>query len=129
MTARIEGRTTDAPAPAGPYSQSVRVANIVSCAGQAGFTPAGELVEGVTAQTRQTFENLRAAIAAAGASFDDVAHVRVYLTDPSQFAEMNAVYESYFSQPYPARTTVYVTLPAGLLVEIDLMAVVAPSVV
>jgi 2-iminobutanoate/2-iminopropanoate deaminase len=122
-TARIAGLTPHAPAPAGPYSQAVRIGSIISCAGQAGLTPAGELVDGVAGQTRQALDNLAAALASCDASLDDVAHVRVYLTDPAQFAEMNEVYAATFSEPYPARTTVYVTLPAGLLVEIDVMAV------
>ena len=123
MNKRIQGSTTDAPPQAGPYSQSVRIGDIVACAGQAGFTPAGELLEGVPAQTRQTLKNIEATLAAVGSNLGEVAHVRVYLTDPSQFAEMNTEYEAFFSAPYPARTTVYVTLPDGLLVEIDAMAV------
>ena len=94
MNKRIQGSTTDAPPQAGPYSQSVRIGNIVACAGQAGFTPAGELLDGVPAQTRQTLKNIEATLAAVGSNLDEVAHVRVYLTDPSQFAEMNAEYES-----------------------------------
>ncbi|MDQ2662110.1 MAG: RidA family protein [Actinomycetota bacterium] len=123
MTARIAGSTTDAPPQAGPYSQSVRIGDIVTCAGQAGFTPDGELVDGVAEQTAQTLRNIAATLAAVGATMDEVAHVRVYLTEVSQFAEMNAVYETFFTAPYPARTTVYVTLPPGLLVEIDAIAV------
>ncbi len=122
MTSRIEGRTADAPQPAGPYSQAVRIGSTVACAGQAGFTPAGELVQGVGPQTRQTLANIGAALASVGSSPDEVVHVRVYLTDVSQFAEMNAEYEKFFTAPYPARTTVYVTLPPGLLVEIDALA-------
>ena len=123
MTARIQGTTPDAPPQAGPYSQSVRIGDTVACAGQAGFTPDGVLVEGVAEQTAQTLRNIRATLAAVGATMDEVAHVRVYLTDVDQFAEMNAVYETFFDAPYPARTTVYVTLPPGLLVEIDALAV------
>lgn len=123
MNERIPGVTTDAPPQAGPYSQSVRIGDIVACAGQAGFTPAGELLEGVPAQTRQALRNIEATLAAVGSNLDQVAHVHVYLTDPSQFEEMNAEYETFFKAPYPARTTVYVTLPQGLLVEIDAMAV------
>lgn len=119
---RREGRTADAPAPAGPYSQSVRVGGLVACAGQAGITPDGVLVEGVAAQTRQALSNIAASLAAVGASQADVAHVRVYLTDPEQFAEMNEVYTEFFAPPYPARTTVYVGLPAGMLVEVDAIA-------
>lgn len=123
MTYRIEGRTPDAPPPAGPYSQAVRIGTTVAAAGQAGFAPDGTLAEGVAAQTRRTLDNLVATLASCGATPGDVVHMRVYLTDPSQFAEMNAEYESYFEAPYPARTTVYVGLPPGLLVEIDALAV------
>lgn len=123
MNRRIEGRTTDAPPPAGPYSQAVRIGTTVAAAGQAGFLPDGTLAEGVAAQTRRTLDNLVATLASCGATPGDVVHMRVYLTDPSQFAEMNAEYASYFEAPYPARTTVYVGLPPGLLVEIDALAV------
>jgi 2-iminobutanoate/2-iminopropanoate deaminase len=123
MSVRIQGVTDQAPPQAGPYSQSVRIGDTVACAGQAGYTPAGELVEGVAEQTAQTLRNIEATLAAVGATLDEVVHVRVYLTEVSQFAEMNAVYETFFTAPYPARTTVYVTLPPGLLVEIDALAV------
>lgn len=122
MTTRTEGRTPDAPQPAGPYSQAVRIGSTVACAGQAGYTPAGELVEGVGPQTRQALANIQAALASVGSSLDEVVHVRVYLTEVGQFAQMNSEYEKFFSAPYPARTTVYVTLPEGLLVEIDALA-------
>ncbi len=126
-TRRIAGRTPDLPAPAGPYSPSVRIGDLIACAGQAGFTADGTLVEGVAAQTRQALTNLALALKGSGASLGDVLHVRVYLTDPAQFAEMNSAYESFFEAPYPARTTVTVTLPEGLLVEIDALAAAAAS--
>lgn len=118
----IVGSTSDAPAPAGPYSQSVRIGSLIMCSGQAGFLPDGTLVEGVEGQTRQTFRNLLAALAAAGGSSERIGHVRVYLTDTEHFAVLNDVYREFFTEPYPARTTVYVGLPAGLLVEADLIA-------
>lgn len=126
MTRRIQGSTPDAPPQAGPYSQSVRIGDVVAAAGQAGFRPDGTLVEGVGEQTAQALRNIAATLGAVGASLGDVLHVRVYLTHPDQFAEMNAVYGAFFDEPYPARTTVYVTLPEGLLVEIDALAA-APS--
>jgi len=125
MTARIAGRTADAPAPAGPYSQSARIGRVVAAAGQGGFTPEGVLLEGVSAQTEQALRNIAASLAAVGAGLGDVIHVRVYLTQPSHFEEMNAVYESFFDSPFAARTTVFVTLAADLLVEIDALAVVS----
>ena len=120
---RIAGRSDLSPAPAGPYSPSARIGSIVAGSGQAGLTQAGDLVDGLGAQTRQAFTNLLESLAANGATSDDVISVRVFLTDPGQFGEMNEVYREFFTEPYPARTTVYVGLPAGLLVEIDALAV------
>jgi 2-iminobutanoate/2-iminopropanoate deaminase len=121
---RVPARTDKAPKPAGPYSQAVRIDNIVAAAGQAGITPTGDVVEGVGAQTKQALANIAAALEAAGASMADVVSYRVFLTDTSQFEEMNAAYAEAVGEPYPARTTVYVGLPPGLLVEIDALAVV-----
>jgi 2-iminobutanoate/2-iminopropanoate deaminase len=123
---RTEGRTAEAPAPAGPYSQSVRIGSIVAAAGQGGADPTtGELVgPGVSEQSRQALANVAAVLAASGASLDDVIRVGVFLTDTDDFAAMNDVYRSVFSEPYPARTTVYVGLPDGMKVEVDAIAVV-----
>jgi|SoiMetStandDraft_5_1073268.scaffolds.fasta_scaffold60399_2 2-iminobutanoate/2-iminopropanoate deaminase len=116
--------TDQAPQPAGPYSQNARVGAVVQAAGQVGLRPDGTLLEGVGDQTRQALRNVLAVLEAAGARESDIISVRVFLTDVSHFQEMNAAYETAFSQPPPARTTVYVGLPAGLLVEIDALAVV-----
>ena len=124
---RTEGRTDAAPAPAGPYSQSVRIRAVVAAAGQVGSTPDGTVVDGVGPQTRQALANVAKVLEASGASMDDVISMRVFLTDPSQFDEMNQVYADAFRAPYPTRTTVYVGLPEGLLVEIDALAVVEPT--
>lgn len=116
-----------APATAGPYSHAVRIGPFVHTAGQVGVDPATRQArEGVEAQTRQALDNLRAALAAAGASMDDVLRVGVYLTRAEDFAAMNAVYREFFDAPYPARSTVYVGLNPGLLVEIDALAVLQP---
>ena len=124
---RTEGRTDGAPSPAGPYSQSVRIGDIVAAAGQVGITPEGVVVDGVGPQTRQALTNVASVLAASGASMDDAITVRVFLTDTSHFDEMNAVYADAFNPPYPTRTTVYVGLPEGLLVEIDALAVVGTA--
>jgi 2-iminobutanoate/2-iminopropanoate deaminase len=123
---RAQGRTAEAPAPAGPYSQSVRIGSIVAAAGQGGADPAtGELVgPGVAEQARQALANIAAVLAACGASLDDVIRVGVFLTDTQDFAALNDVYRSVFSEPHPARTTVYVGLPDGMKVEVDAIAVV-----
>jgi reactive intermediate/imine deaminase len=104
----------------------VRIGSIVAAAGQGGADPAtGELVgPGVAEQARQALANIAAVLAACGASLDDVIRVGVFLTDTEDFAALNDVYRSVFSEPYPARTTVYVGLPDGMKVEIDAIAVV-----
>lgn len=121
-------------APPAKFSHGVRKGNILQVAGQVGFlphvdgrppTPAGPTLG---EQTLQTLENVRAVLEAGGASWDDVMMMRVYLTDTGHFAEMNELYNAYFekqglTQPPSARTTVYVGLPGGLLIEIDALAV------
>lgn len=108
-----------------PLSMGIRKGNIVQVAGQIPAEPAtGEIVGGTVAeQTRQSMRNVGAVLAAAGATMDDVVMVRVYLTDTDHFAEMNAAYAEFLVEPFPARTTVYVGLPPGILVEIDALAV------
>ena len=129
MNRRIEGRTTEAPSPAGPYSQSARIGSIVAASGQGGAGPDGTLSDDIATQTRQALLNVSASLAASGVALDDVIHVRVYLAEREHFAAMNAVYQEAFSAPFPARTTVYVGLPDGLLIEIDALAVSDPAVI
>ena len=115
-----------APAAIGPYSQAVRAGNTVYCSGQIPLDPAtGELVEGdISAQARRAFDNLKAVCEAAGGSFDDIVRVGLYLTDLSQFSQVNAVMAEYFSQPYPARSTIEVSaLPRGAAFEVDAIGV------
>jgi len=119
-------RTADAPAAIGPYSQATRCGNTVFLSGQIPLDPAtGELVAGdLAAQARRSFDNLRAVCQAAGGSLDDVARVGLYLTDLSQFAVVNAVMAEYFSEPYPARSTIEVSaLPKGAQFEVDAVMV------
>lgn len=117
--------TENAPKPAAAYAPGSRKGNILQVAGQVGLDPkTGEVAgSGVGEQARQAFRNVEAILEAAGASFDDVVMVRVYLTDTAHFAEFNEVYNQLVKEPYAARTTVYVGLPPGLLVEIDALAV------
>jgi 2-iminobutanoate/2-iminopropanoate deaminase len=121
---RQSASTDQAPPPAGPYSQSVRAGGVVVCAGQAGLTPDGVMLHGIAAQTEQCLANVLAALAASGATEQDVVKVTVYLTDVGHFDAMNEVYARTFTEPCPVRTTVYVTLPQGMLIEVDAMAVV-----
>ncbi len=122
---RTKTSTESAPAPIAPYSQAVRIGNTIAVAGQAGVDPTNAKIVSpdVAAQTIQTFKNIEAILHAAAATLDDVIRVDVYLADLADFAEMNAEYEKVFTPPYPARTTVGVGLPAGLKVEITVLAV------
>jgi 2-iminobutanoate/2-iminopropanoate deaminase len=122
---REAGVTPDAPAPIGPYSQSVRIGRLVHAAGQGADDPATGRLAGadIESQTRQCLRNLEAVLAASGATLDDVLRVGVFLAHRSDFEGMNAVYRTLFGDPPPARTTVYVGLPGELRVEIDALAV------
>jgi reactive intermediate/imine deaminase len=122
---RQEVCTDRAPAAVGPYSQAVRVGDLVFCSGQIPLDPAaGTLVaEEFAAQARRVLDNLSAVLAAAGCSMADVVRTTIYLTDLADFAALNEIYAGYFQRPFPARSTVQVTaLPRGARVEIDAMA-------
>jgi len=117
--------TAGAPKAIGPYSQAVRAGQLLFASGQIPTDPAtGAIVEGdVAAQTRRVFDNLAAVLEAANLSFADVVRTTVFLADMNDFAAMNEVYGTYFSEPYPARATVQVArLPRDARVEIDLIA-------
>jgi 2-iminobutanoate/2-iminopropanoate deaminase len=122
---RDAGVTADAPAPIGPYSQSVRIARFVHAAGQGANDPATGRLAGadIETQTRQCLRNLEAVLTASGATLDDVLRVGVFLAHRSDFEGMNAVYSTVFCDPPPARTTIYVGLPGELRVEVDALAV------
>jgi 2-iminobutanoate/2-iminopropanoate deaminase len=122
---KIAIRTAAAPAPVASYSQAVRKGNLLQVAGQGPVDPATGAYAGSTIaeQTRQVLRNIEAILAAAGASFDDVMMMRVYLARAEDFAGMNEVYREFVGEPFPGRTTVYVGLPEGMLVEIDALAV------
>ncbi|GAB1515943.1 RidA family protein [Actinophytocola sp. KF-1] len=111
--------------PTVPLTHGIRKGNILQVAGQVAFDPSTNEIVGdtVTEQTRQVMQNVRRVLEAGGATLDDVVMCRVYLTDTAHFGEMNDAYREFFEESFPARTTVYVGLPEGLLVEIDAMAV------
>ncbi len=114
-----------APAAIGPYSQAIWSGDQLYCSGQTPIDPAtGRLIAGdVQAQTLRVFDNLQAVLVEAGLSMDDVIKCNVYLTSMQDFPAMNAAYQSRFSPPFPARTTVAVAgLPLGAQVEIELIA-------
>lgn len=114
-----------APRAIGPYSQAVRVGDLLFLSGQVPLDPStGNMVEGdITAQTRRVMDNLAAVLHSAGLSFAHVARTTIFLADMSDFAKVNEVYGSYFSEPFPARATVQVArLPKDARVEIDAVA-------
>ena len=121
----IEAIRSDAlPPPVGPFSPAVRSGDFIFFSGQVGQDPAtGKLVEGgIEAEARQLFRNLATLLEAAGRSFGDVVRAGVFLTDITDFAEVNAIYAGQFEPPFPARTTVAVAaLPLGARIEIELL--------
>lgn len=122
--AKQEIKTDAAPAAMGPYSQGVRSGDFVFVAGQLGIDPAtGSLVAGgIAEQGAQVLENVKTILAAAGASMDDVVKSTVHVVDLAQFGEFNAVYETFFNEPRPVRTTVASGLVGEFLVEVDVVA-------
>ncbi len=118
--------TTDrAPAAIGPYSQGIRAGSLVITSGQLPIDLAtGLFPEGIEAQTRQSLQNCQAVLQAAGADMNDVIKTTVFLSDMNNFADMNSVYASFFTEGCPARSAVEVArLPKDALVEIECIAV------
>jgi 2-iminobutanoate/2-iminopropanoate deaminase len=116
----------DAPKAIGPYSPAIRAGQLLFVSGQIPTDPAtGHIVAGdVAAQTTRVLDNVGALLTAAGRSFADVVRTTVFLADMNDFAAMNEVYGTYFTEPYPARATVQVArLPKDARVEIDVIAV------
>ncbi|MDT7884812.1 MAG: RidA family protein [Thermoflexus sp.] len=117
--------TEKAPPAVGPYSQAIRVGNLIFTAGQLGLVPETRQLAGpdIESQTRQALENLRAILEAAGSCLRHVVKTTVFLVDLSEWPRMNAVYAEFFPQMPPARSAVGVTaLPMGARVEIEAVA-------
>lgn len=117
--------TTKAPGAIGPYSQAIDAGSFVFISGQIPVDPAtGNIPEGITAQTTQSLSNVKAILAEAGLSVDNVVKTTVFLADMNDFAAMNAVYAEVFTAPFPARSAVAVReLPKQVLVEVEVIAV------
>ena len=118
--------TDKAPAAIGPYSQGMKVGNLIITSGQIGVDPAtGAFPEGIEAQTRQSLTNCKNVLEAAGATLNDVIKTTVFLSDMNNFAAMNGVYATFFEGAPPARSAVQVArLPKDAMVEIECIAVV-----
>jgi 2-iminobutanoate/2-iminopropanoate deaminase len=109
--------------PQNPYSPVVVSGDLVVTAGQVAHDESGQLAaDDIAGQCRRTLENVRTCLRAAGCELTDVIKVTAFLADLGDFAAYNDVYRQYFHEPYPARTTVGVTLPPGILVEIEALA-------
>ncbi len=123
MKSKVE--TDKAPQATGPFSQAVVEGNLVYTSGQVHVTPDGKLLKGtVEEQTHQVMKNLRGILEAAEVSFNNVVKATVYVTDMSNYGKINEVYETYFSEPFPAREVVCVKeLPLKANLEISLIAI------
>ena len=114
--------------PKGIYSPAIVASGTIAyISGQGPIDPqTGEFQLGSFAQqARLTFDNVTTLLEAAGTSWKNVVKVGVFLADLKDFSEMNDIYETYLTQPYPARTTVQAGLPTGMLIEVDCMAIVS----
>jgi 2-iminobutanoate/2-iminopropanoate deaminase len=113
--------TNKAPAAIGPYSQAIKVGNLLFTSGQIPIDPAtGNIPKGVEAQAEQALTNVKNLIEAAGASIDNVVKTVVFIKDMNDFAAINAIYAKYFTEPFPARSCVEVArLPKDVLLEVE----------
>lgn len=116
--------TTNAPGAIGPYSQAIDAGAFLFVSGQIPVNPAtGQIPEGIAPQTAQSIANIKAILAQAGLSIDNVVKTTVFLADMNDFGAMNAVYAENFTAPFPARSAVAVKdLPKQVLVEIEVIA-------
>jgi 2-iminobutanoate/2-iminopropanoate deaminase len=113
------------PAAVGPYNHAVRVGDLLFCAGQIPISPAdGSLISGdIKAQTERVLENVKAILDDQKLTFANVVKSTVFLTDLANFAGMNEIYAKYFTENFPARSTIQVAaLPKGASVEIEVVA-------
>lgn len=118
-------RTESAPAPIGPYNQAIQYGDMLFVSGQIAMDPnTGELIQGdIQTQTHMVMKNLKAVLNAAGMDFSNIIKSSIFLMDMGQFAQVNEVYGSYFTDNPPARETVQVSgLPKGVNVEISVVA-------
>ncbi|MDB5007172.1 MAG: yabJ 2 [Mucilaginibacter sp.] len=118
--------TQNAPAPIGPYSQAIIAGNLVFVSGQVAINPLnGELVmDDIKIETTQVMENIKAILTAAGIDFNNIVKTSIFLTDMQNFAQVNEVYGTYFTDDFPARETIQVAgLPKNVNVEISVTAI------
>lgn len=127
MSTRTVIHSDEAPKAIGPYSQAIAVNGMLFCAGQTPIDPAtGNLVPGgIEEQTHQALKNVGAVLRAAGSDYSKVIKTTVFLKNMNEFAAMNAIYATYFTDAPPARSTVEVArLPKDCLVEVEAIALI-----
>jgi reactive intermediate/imine deaminase len=117
--------TPHAPSAIGTYSQAVRCGDTIYLSSQIGLDPVTmQLAEGIDAQVKRVFDNLKAVAEAAGGSLDDAAKLTIYLIDLAHFAKVNEIMAAYFNEPYPARAAIGVaSLPRAASIEADAILV------
>lgn len=116
--------TKKAPGAIGPYSQAVQIGDLVYTSGQIPVNPETGLVsDDIKEQTRQSLENVKAILEAAGTSMEKVFKTTVFIKDMNDFAQVNEVYGQFFVEPFPARSCVEVArLPKDVKIEIEVIA-------
>jgi len=116
--------TTNAPAAIGPYSQGVKIGNLIFTSGQLPLDPqSGELVADIEGATKQSLDNVKAILESAGSSMNKIVKIVVFLRDMNDFVAMNTVYATYFPSNPPARSAVQVArLPKDAILEIEAIA-------
>lgn len=120
-------QSADAPAAIGPYSQAIRIGDTLYMSGQIPLDPKSMQIvdEGIEAQAKQVFANLRAVAAAAGATLNDIVKLTILMTDLGEFAKVNDIMAAHFDAPYPARATYQVAaLPRGARIEVEAVLIV-----
>ncbi len=122
---KTEIKTNNAPAAIGPYSQGIMVDGLLFVSGQIPIDPATGYVvdDNADIQTKQVMENIMAVLKEAQMDMSNIIKATIYLADMDDFSDVNKVYQSYLSEPYPARATIEVSrLPKGVDVEIEVIA-------
>lgn len=119
-------QTDSVPKAIGPYSQGIRMGNMLFCSGQISIDPKSNEVKlgSIEEQAHQVLKNVGQLLEAGGCQYSDVVKTTIFLVSMSDFAKVNEIYGQYFKAPYPARSTVAVKeLPKGVQVEIEVLAV------
>lgn len=116
-------QTDQAPAAIGPYSQAIQIDRLIFTSGQLPLDASGQMPADIEQQTRQSLNNLKNILEAAGSGMDRVIKTTVFLSDMNDFAIMNEVYSSFFAAPYPARSAIQAArLPKDARIEIEAIA-------